>query len=156
MVYGVGHASRYYFGKPPSGLTVRESAFLASMLPGPKVYDPYRNLGRVVRRSDRILRRMAAAHMITEEEYKAALAEEPNIEGLSRKVESTIASPPPEEMGELPVPGNGPGPEPPSPGTSSPRNGNVAGSEPSPVGPASPAPPTSPAGAHAPGSRDRD
>jgi monofunctional biosynthetic peptidoglycan transglycosylase len=156
MVYGVGHASRYYFGKPPSRLTVRESAFLASMLPGPKVYDPYRNLGRVVRRSDRILHRMAAANMITEEEYKAALAEEPNIEGLSRKVESTIASPPPEETGELPVPGNGPGPKPPSPGASSPRNGNVAGSEPSPVGPASSAPPSSPPGAHALGSRDRD
>ena len=67
MVYGVGHASRYYFGKNPSGLTVRESAFLASMLPGPRVYDPYRKLDRVVRRSDRILRRMFAARMISED-----------------------------------------------------------------------------------------
>jgi len=97
MIYGVGHASTYYFGKHPSALTVRESAFLASMLPGPKVYDPYRKLARVVRRSDRILRRMFAARMITEDEFRAAMAESPNIAGLERKVEKTMASPPPEE-----------------------------------------------------------
>ncbi|HSM00007.1 MAG TPA: monofunctional biosynthetic peptidoglycan transglycosylase [Candidatus Limnocylindria bacterium] len=137
MVYGVGHASRYYFGKPPSGLTVRESAFLASMLPGPKVYDPYRNLGRVVRRSDRILRRMAAAHMITGEEYKAALAEEPNIEGLSRKVEITIASPPPGEASEPAAPVGGPGPEDRVPEPASSGDETAAGSEPPPGAPSS-------------------
>lgn len=123
MVYGVGSASRYYFGKPPSSLSLRESAFLASMLPGPKIYDPYRNLRRVVRRSDRILRRMRAAGMITGEEYRTALAEEPNVEGLVRKVEDSIAAEPPagtptpgppgEAEGEPPLPadeGNASGP----------------------------------------------
>lgn len=100
MVHGVGHASSYYFGKSPSALTLRESAFLAAMLPGPRVYNPYRNLERVLRRSERILRRMFAARMIPEAEYRAALAEEPNIEGLARKVEKTIAAPIP----EMPVP----------------------------------------------------
>ncbi len=107
MVYGVGKASRYYFGKPASDLTLRESAFLASMLPGPKVYNPYRNLDRVVRRSDRILRRMVAARMISEEEYRSALAEEPNVEGLSRKVDTTIASPVPADPVEPPVSDSG-------------------------------------------------
>ena len=97
MVYGIGHAAQYYFGKPPSGLTVRECAFLASMLPGPKVYNPYRKMDRVVRRSDRILRRMVAARMITREEYDVAIAEVPNLEGISRKVEKTLEAPPPEE-----------------------------------------------------------
>lgn len=109
MVYGVGHASRYYFGKPPAALTIRESAFLASMLPGPKVYDPYRKLDRVMRRSDRILRRMAAARMISEDEYSAALAEGPNLAGLERKVERTMAAPPSEEKPPVPVPESGPG-----------------------------------------------
>jgi monofunctional glycosyltransferase len=109
MIYGVGHASRYYFGKHTSALTVRESAFLASMLPGPRVYDPYRRLDRVVRRSDRILRRMFAARMITEGEYRAALAESPNIAGLERKVEKTMAAPPPEEKPPVPLPSIGPG-----------------------------------------------
>jgi len=108
MIYGVGHASQYYFGKHPSALTVRESSFLASMLPGPKVYDPYRKLDRVVRRSDRILGRLFAAKMITEEEYKTALAETPNIAGLERKVEKTLAAPPPEEKVPADLPENGP------------------------------------------------
>ncbi len=109
MIYGVGHASTYYFGKHPSALTVRESAFLASMLPGPKVYNPYRKLDRVVRRSDRILRRMFAARMITEDEFRAAMAESPNIAGLERKVEKTMASPPPEERPPVVLPVDGPG-----------------------------------------------
>src|SRR5512143_329377 len=108
MVFGVGHASQYYFGKPPSALTIRESAFLVAMLPGPRVYDPYRKMGRVMRRSNRILRNMFAARMITEDEFREALAETPNIAGLERKVEKTIASPPPPEEKIPPTaPGDG-------------------------------------------------
>lgn len=108
MVFGVGHASQYYFGKPPWSLTIRESAFLAAMLPGPRVYDPYRKMGRVMRRSDRILRLMFAARMITEGEFRAALAETPNIAGLERKVAKTIAAPPPpEEKAPPTAPGDG-------------------------------------------------
>ena len=100
MVYGVGHAAHYYFGKHPSALTVRECAFLASMLPGPKIYNPYRKMGRVMQRSDRILRRMAAARMISREEYNAALSEVPNLAGLERKVEKTLEVPPPQPGSE--------------------------------------------------------
>jgi monofunctional biosynthetic peptidoglycan transglycosylase len=126
MVYGVGHASRYYFGKTPSDLTVRESAFLASMLPGPRVYDPYRKLDRVMRRSDRIIKRMFAARMITAEEYRGALAEIPNISGLERKVEKTMEFPPPEEKPPVAIPENGPGVLDPGPGeapVAAPREG---------------------------------
>jgi Transglycosylase len=35
-IYGIGEASRYYFGKTPSQLTLGESIFLASLLPSPK------------------------------------------------------------------------------------------------------------------------
>jgi monofunctional biosynthetic peptidoglycan transglycosylase len=108
MIFGVGHASQYYFGKAPSALTIRESAFLAAMLPGPRIYDPYRKMDRVMRRSDKILRHMAAAGMITEDEFRVALAETPNIAGLERKVEKTIASPlPPEEKVPPTAPGDG-------------------------------------------------
>lgn len=108
MVYGVGHAAHYYFGKHPSALSVRECAFLASMLPGPKVYNPYRKMDRVMRRSDRILRRMVAARMISREEYDAAMAEVPNLAGLARKVEKTLETPPPEEKAPEEAPGGGP------------------------------------------------
>jgi hypothetical protein len=35
-VYGIGEASRYYFGKTPSELTLGESIYLASIVPHPK------------------------------------------------------------------------------------------------------------------------
>ena len=108
MVYGIGHAAQYYFGKPPPALTVRECAFLASMLPGPKVYNPYRKMDRVMRRSDRILRRMVTARLISKEEFDAAMAEVPNLAGLERKVEKTLETPPPEESPPGEAPGGGP------------------------------------------------
>ncbi|HOP40545.1 MAG TPA: biosynthetic peptidoglycan transglycosylase [Geobacteraceae bacterium] len=91
MVYGVGHGARYYFGKPASALTPRECAFLAAMLPGPRVaYNPYRNMRKVVRRSDMILKLMRRKRVLSEAEYRFALAQEPNIAGLQRKVEESI------------------------------------------------------------------
>jgi len=95
MVYGIGHGSRYYFGKPASALTPRECAFLAAMLPGPRVaYNPYKNLGKVLKRSDMILRLMRQKGVLGEAEYQAALASELNIAGLQRKVDQNIALPP--------------------------------------------------------------
>lgn len=35
-VYGIGEASRYYFGKSPADLTIGESIYLASIVPKPK------------------------------------------------------------------------------------------------------------------------
>jgi monofunctional biosynthetic peptidoglycan transglycosylase len=91
MVYGVGHGARYYFGKPASALTPRECAFLAAMLPGPRIaYNPYRNLRKVVRRSDMILKLLRRKGVLSEGEYRVALAQEPNISGLQRKVDESI------------------------------------------------------------------
>lgn len=92
MVYGIGHGSRYYFGKHPSALTPRECAFLAAMLPGPRVaYNPYKNLDKVLKRSDMILRLMRKKGVLDEGEYQAALAAELNIAGMQKKVDQNIA-----------------------------------------------------------------
>lgn len=91
MVYGVGHGARYYFGKPASALTPRECAFLAAMLPGPRIaYNPYRNLQKVVRRSDMILKLLRRKGVLSAGEYRVALSQEPNIAGLQRKVDDSI------------------------------------------------------------------
>ncbi len=91
MVYGVGHASRYYFDKPASDLTPREASFLAAMLPGPRVaYNPYRNMGKVLRRSDLILKLLRTKNVLSGEEYAAAVAVAPNINGLQRKVDDSM------------------------------------------------------------------
>lgn len=95
MVYGIGHGSRYYFGKPASALTPRESAFLAAMLPGPRLaYNPYKNLRRVLKRSDMIVKLMRRKGVLDETEYRSALAEQPNVAGMQRKVDLVIAQPP--------------------------------------------------------------
>lgn len=95
MVYGIGHGSRYYFGKSASALNPRECAFLAAMLPGPRLaYNPYKNLGRVLKRSDMILRLMRQKGVLSDDEYRVALAEQPNIAGMQRKVDKSISAPP--------------------------------------------------------------
>ena len=91
MVYGIGHGARYYFGKDASALTPRECAFLAAMLPGPRLaYNPYKNLGRVLQRSNMILRLLSGKGVLSEAEYQAALAETPNVGRMQRKVDESI------------------------------------------------------------------
>jgi monofunctional biosynthetic peptidoglycan transglycosylase len=91
MVYGIGHGARYYFGKPASSLTPRECAFLAAMLPGPRIaYNPYRNLDKVVHRSDGILRLLRRKGILTEGEYRLALSQQPNVLRLQQKVDESI------------------------------------------------------------------
>jgi monofunctional biosynthetic peptidoglycan transglycosylase len=91
MVYGIGHGARYYFGKDASALSPRECAFLAAMLPGPRLaYNPYKNLGRVLQRSNMILRLLAGKGVLSQAEYQAALAETPNVGRLQKKVDESI------------------------------------------------------------------
>jgi monofunctional glycosyltransferase len=92
MVYGIGHGARYYFDRPASELTPRQCAFLAAMLPGPqKVYNPYRHLERVLKRSDMILGELRRKGVLTEAEYRRALAETPDIGGMQKKVDQSFA-----------------------------------------------------------------
>ena len=92
MVYGIGHGARFYFDKPSADLTPRECAFLAAMLPGPqKVYNPYRHLDRVLKRSDMILGELRQKGVLSEAEYRLALAETPDIRGMQKKVDRSFA-----------------------------------------------------------------
>lgn len=91
LVHGIGEGARYYFGKPASALTPAECAFLAAMLPGPRLaYNPYRNLARVERRAERILRFMRQRGVLSATDYQLALASPPNIAGLQRKVDQSL------------------------------------------------------------------
>lgn len=58
-VYGCEAAARKYFGVPASALTRSQAAWLAAMIPGPRVY--LRSPARHQRRAQRILARMARA-----------------------------------------------------------------------------------------------
>jgi monofunctional biosynthetic peptidoglycan transglycosylase len=58
-VWGCEAAARKYFGVPASALTRSQAAWLAAMIPGPRVF--LRNPARHERRAARILARMARA-----------------------------------------------------------------------------------------------
>ncbi|GFO68096.1 transglycosylase [Geomonas limicola] len=91
MVYGVGHGARYYFDKPAQALTPRECSFLAAMLPGPqKAYNPYRHMDRVLKRSNQILFLLKQRGVLSEGEYRRALAESVDISGMQRKVDKSF------------------------------------------------------------------
>jgi len=135
MVYGIGHGARYYFGKDASALTPRECAFLAAMLPGPRLaYNPYKNLGRVLQRSNMILKLLAGKGVLSQAEYQAALAQSPNVGRLQKKVDESIKKV--EVMANF---SSARGAEHPAP----------AGKEPEPQGPGEPGQPAAPAPAPA-------
>ena len=91
MVHGIGHGARYYFGKSPASLTPRECAFLAAMLPGPRVaYNPYKNLNKVLKRSNMILGLLAKKGVLSDAEYRSALAQAPNVGRMQAKVDLSI------------------------------------------------------------------
>ena len=77
-LHGLGPAARHYFGKNPSELTPRESAFLVSLIPGPVKYQGSFASGVLSRGFARLvnacLRRLRSVDALTDEELAAELA----------------------------------------------------------------------------------
>ncbi|KAM6543099.1 hypothetical protein CsatB_007546 [Cannabis sativa] len=57
-IHGIESASRFYFGKHPSLLTLGESALLAGMIPAPELRSPFRDRSRGKIFQARVLKRM--------------------------------------------------------------------------------------------------
>jgi penicillin-binding protein 1C len=75
-IYGIEEASEHFFGKPASGLTLAESAYMVSLPKAPTYYSPFgTHLDELERRKNTVLKEMLDNELITEEEYKAALEE---------------------------------------------------------------------------------
>lgn len=70
MVYGVGAASQYYFGKDASELNIGEAAVLAGMIRNPGKMSPYYDLARSKQQQSYALRCMYEQGMITTKEYE--------------------------------------------------------------------------------------
>jgi len=79
QTFGINAASRLYFDKPPSHLSLAEAAFLAGLPRGPSFYNPYRHFLRAKKRQGEVLRRMLNREVIRQEEYKRALEEPLNL-----------------------------------------------------------------------------
>jgi len=72
-IYGIEAATRYYFDKHASDLSVAEAALLAGMLPNPRYYDPYKRRNKARDRQERVLSNMLQAKLITPDEFTAAM-----------------------------------------------------------------------------------
>jgi penicillin-binding protein 1C len=75
QAYGIEAASRLYFDKPASFLSLAESAFLAALPRAPTLLNPYRNAASVKKRQEEILRKMHALGYIPKDELLRALEE---------------------------------------------------------------------------------
>lgn len=76
LVYGVGHGSRYYFDKSVSQLTPAEAAFLAAILPGPRIaFNPETKAAKVRQRAARLLKLLGLRNILSEAEINDALIE---------------------------------------------------------------------------------
>ncbi len=76
-IMGIGSASRTYFQKPASELTLSESALLAGIIRAPNAFSPFRDLEKAKRERDTVLGRMEKYGFID-----AATAEKAKAEPL--------------------------------------------------------------------------
>src|SRR4029453_873541 len=72
--YGVEAASRGYFGKPASKLTIAEAALLAGLIQSPSSYTPTGNLDRALARRNIVLQTMVMSGAIDQQQYEQAKA----------------------------------------------------------------------------------
>lgn len=83
LVYGVGEGARYLFHQPVAELNPAQCAFLAAILPGPRVaYNPALRPRKVRRRAEHILRLLDGRGVLDAEGYTAARADLENAEGV--------------------------------------------------------------------------
>ena len=75
-MYGIEAASRYYFGKSATDLTLAESALLAGIPKGPSIYSPIIDYEKATNRQHVILKLMEEQQYISQEEWDRAKIEE--------------------------------------------------------------------------------
>ena len=74
-IYGIGSASKAYFGKEPNELTPAEAATLIGITNAPSAYNPYNNPNACKSKRDVVLGVMRTDGIITEAEYNEAINE---------------------------------------------------------------------------------
>jgi penicillin-binding protein 1A len=91
--WGVDTASRTYFGKPSSEVTLPEAAILAGLIAAPGRYSPLSNFENAKMRQRYVLERLVTLGWITEEERDAAYAEELVFKHVPNKVQEFNRAP---------------------------------------------------------------
>lgn len=89
-MYGVESASKYYFGKSSSDLSISEAAMLVAIPKSPSNYSPVTNYSNAKKRQEMILRGMYDNGYINEKELDKYLKEELTI--IGKKEEKELSS----------------------------------------------------------------
>ena len=85
--YGIENASKFYFNKSASELSLAESSLLASIPKAPSKYDPINNLNSAKERQVYVLNTLVKNDVISEIDKENALNEELNIVGFSETLD---------------------------------------------------------------------
>jgi len=85
QAYGIEAASRLYFDKPASDLSLAEAAFLAAIPRSPSLMNPFRNLSAVDERQKELLGRMAKLGLIDREKMERAAGEKLGLRSAQEK-----------------------------------------------------------------------
>ena len=90
--WGIGEATRTYFGKNVSELTVSESALLAGLPQRPSEYSPVNNPDAAENRRRYVLERMHAEEFIDEGTFRDALANPPALHEPEERTDAQVAA----------------------------------------------------------------
>ncbi len=72
-IYGVQEASRYFYGKDASDVTLAEAAYLAALPQRPSYFSPHgKNFDKLEKRKNLVLDQMLKNNFITQQEYEQA------------------------------------------------------------------------------------
>lgn len=86
-MYGIESASKYYFGKNASEISLAEAAMLVAIPKAPSIYSPINNYDNAKKRQEMVLKGMYNNGYITEEEMNLAIKEELIIIGQKEETE---------------------------------------------------------------------
>lgn len=94
--YGVQAASRYYFGKDASELSLCDAAILAGVSNSPSAYDPVKNPEAALEKRNDVLYSMYEVNYLTKEEYDSCISQplyivQQETEGTSENYMSSYA-----------------------------------------------------------------
>jgi len=86
--YGIDQASKQYFGKPATDLTIGEAALLAGLPLGPTRFDPITHYRASIERRNYVLEKMHSLDYINDDQYQEARAEKPTIQQRRRDIKA--------------------------------------------------------------------
>jgi len=76
---GIEKASRVFFGKSASDLSLSEASLLAGLPKSPTEYNPYKNYDKAIKRRNIVLKRMATIGVISELQKNAVMETKPEL-----------------------------------------------------------------------------